>query len=264
MYSVLYGNDEPDLPGTARHFPEQTGEFRGETLIPAQKAPDSLSTRSYDAIISGYRMTGMDGITLLPGVREQSGDIPVILFTGRGCDDVVIAVIKNRADFCISKDGGPEVWFGDPAHKIRQAVRRKKAEPSLRDPDRRLLDSIDFFADTTFAIDRTRYVIAWNRAMEERTGVPAGDMPGEGDYEYAMPLYGTRRPLLIDVMNEPDEKIAHHYSDIYRTDNSRTAQDDLPRRKGHRISVPTRVRLLYTTAPVRSPARAGASGMSQP
>ena len=264
MYSVLYVDNDPGLPGTARHFPEQTGKFRDETRTSAQKVPDSLSTRSYDAIISGYPTAGMDGTAHFQAVREQSGDIPVIFFTGRGCGDVVIDVSNTGADTCTRNEGDPEVRFRDLAHKIRQAVRRKKAEPPPRDTERCLRDSIDFLPDATFAIDRTRHMIAWSRAMEERTGVPAGEMPCKGDYEYAMPLYGTRRPLLTDVMNEPDEKIAHHDSDMYRTENSRTAQDDLPRRKGYRISVPARVRLLYTTAPVRSPARAGASGMSQP
>ena len=35
--------------------------------------------------------------------------------------------------------------------------------------------------------------------MEEMTGVLAEDMLGKGDYEYAIPFYGEKRPLLIDL-----------------------------------------------------------------
>lgn len=61
--------------------------------------------------------------------------------------------------------------------------------------------------DATFAIDRDGTVIAWNRAMEQSTGVMAADIIGQGNYAYALPFYGTRRPLLIDLIDEPDEKI---------------------------------------------------------
>jgi len=61
--------------------------------------------------------------------------------------------------------------------------------------------------DATFAIDNEGTVIAWNRAMEKSTGVEAADIIGKGDHEYALPFYGTRRPLLIDLIEEPDEVI---------------------------------------------------------
>ena len=43
---------------------------------------------------------------------------------------------------------------------------------------------IDFLPDATFAIDTAGKVIAWNRAIEEMTGVSAEEMLGKGDYEY--------------------------------------------------------------------------------
>jgi len=42
------------------------------------------------AIIADYQMPGMDGIAFLKLVRERFGDIPFILFTGRGREEVVI------------------------------------------------------------------------------------------------------------------------------------------------------------------------------
>ncbi len=65
----------------------------------------------------------------------------------------------------------------------------------------------DNLPDATFAIDREGTVVAWNRAMEKSTGIAAADMIGRGDHEYALPFYGKKRPLLIDLIDEPDEKI---------------------------------------------------------
>ena len=125
-------------------------------------------------------MPGMDGIAFLKAVRERFGDIPFILFTGRGREEVVIEAINNGADSYLQKGGDPEAQFAELAHRIRQAVRRKQAERSLQDSERRLSDIIDFLPDATFAIDRSGQVIAWNRAIEEMTGIPAGEMLGKG------------------------------------------------------------------------------------
>ncbi|MCG8400517.1 MAG: PAS domain S-box protein [Firmicutes bacterium] len=59
---------------------------------------------------------------------------------------------------------------------------------------------IDFLPDPTFAIDRNGKVIAWNRAMEEMTGLSKGDILGRGDYNYAVPFYQAPIPILIDLV----------------------------------------------------------------
>ncbi|MFH0823147.1 MAG: PAS domain S-box protein, partial [Pseudomonadota bacterium] len=63
----------------------------------------------------------------------------------------------------------------------------------------------------TFVIDDEGKVTAWNKAIAEMTGVSAADMVGKGDYEYAVPFYGGRRPLLINLVVKPDDQIADSY-----------------------------------------------------
>jgi two-component system cell cycle sensor histidine kinase/response regulator CckA len=70
--------------------------------------------------------------------------------------------------------------------------------------DKRLTCIVDFLPDATMVIDQGGKVIAWNHAMENLTGVSARDILGKGDYEYAIPFYGTRRPILIDLVLNPD------------------------------------------------------------
>jgi len=78
------------------------------------------------------------------------------------------------------------------------------ADDSLKESVQRLASIIDFLPDATFAIDKAGKVIIWNRAMEELTGVKAGDILGKGDYEYSLPFYGTRRPILVDQVLDPN------------------------------------------------------------
>ncbi|HSN23632.1 MAG TPA: PAS domain S-box protein [Methylomicrobium sp.] len=78
------------------------------------------------------------------------------------------------------------------------------ADESLKESVQRLASIIDFLPDATFAIDRAGKVIIWNRAMEELTGLKASDILGKGDYEYALPFYGIRRPILVDQVLSPN------------------------------------------------------------
>jgi PAS domain S-box-containing protein len=101
---------------------------------------------------------------------------------------------------------------------------RKQTETALRESERRMSDIIDFIPDATFAIDLEGKVIAWNRAMEEMTGVKAEDMLGKGDYEYALPFYGTRRPKLIDLIFRPNEEIEKQYLSVKRRSGALLAE----------------------------------------
>jgi len=76
---------------------------------------------------------------------------------------------------------------------------RIHAEEALLDSERKLTQIIDFLPDPTFAINTSGVVVAWNRAMEEITGVKAMEIVGKGDYEHSLPLYGKRKPMLADL-----------------------------------------------------------------
>ena len=185
-----------------------------------------------DAVVSDFQMPGMDGIEFLKAVRSKFGSIPFILFTGRGREEVVIEAINNGTDFYIQKGGDPRAQFAELAHQIRQAVARRTAERSRIESEKRLSDIINFLPDATFAIDRAGTVIAWNRAIEEMTGVAAQVMLGKGNYEYAVPFYGERRPILIDLIFSSPEEIQAHYSQIVQDGTMLAAETALPRVHG--------------------------------
>jgi PAS domain S-box-containing protein len=96
---------------------------------------------------------------------------------------------------------------------------RKKAENALKESERRLAGIINFLPDATFVIDRGGRVIAWNRAIEAMTGVKAEEMLGKGNYEYAIPFYGERRSVLIDLVQRSDQNFIKKYNDIESLEN---------------------------------------------
>ena len=90
---------------------------------------------------------------------------------------------------------------------VRDITERKKYDEELRLAHKQLFDIIDFLPDATFVIDRDKRVVAWNRAIEEMTGMPKEEMIGKNDYAYAIPFYRERRPITIDLLFETDVEI---------------------------------------------------------
>ena len=76
----------------------------------------------------------------------------------------------------------------------------KRAEDNLKESERRWKDIINFLPDPTFVINNNGEVIAWNRAIEMMTRIKAADILGKGNHEYALPFFGQRRPILIDLV----------------------------------------------------------------
>lgn len=59
-----------------------------------------------------------DGIFFLKEFRSGSDNRPLILFTGKGREDIVIEAINNGADFYIQKREEPRTQFAELAQKI--------------------------------------------------------------------------------------------------------------------------------------------------
>ena len=134
----------------------------------------------------------------------------------KGLDEEIIRkdgtkVFREISASLIRDSEGKPVGFRGISRDITE---RKRAEEALKGSEQRLVDIIDFLPDATLVIDREGKVIAWNHAMEAMVGVKAKDMLGKGNCEYAIPFYGERRPILIDLVTQPQEEIEKRYAHI--------------------------------------------------
>ena len=117
----------------------------------------------------------------------------------------------------------------------------KHQEQNAQETRRRLADIINFLPDATLVINHEGQVVAWNHAIEEMTGVTSKEIVGKGNYEYALPFYGERRPILIDLVLLPREEIEKKYAHIQWTGEILTGEAYTPALKDG-------ARYLYATA----------------
>ena len=141
--SVLYVDDEPAFLDVMKLTLEHSGDFTVTTALDASSALQLLSTHPFDAIISDYQMPGMDGIGFLKAVRDQFGDIPFILFTGRGREEVVINAINNGADFYLQKGSDMKAQVAELTNKVHYAVSRRRVEMDLRESEERYRNVVE-------------------------------------------------------------------------------------------------------------------------
>jgi len=150
-------------------------------------------------------------------------------YQGKSCQSKLIQDAFEATDF-FPKLGQQGKWLHFTAAAIRNSqgemvgavetlediTDRKLAEEAFSESQQQLANIVDFLPDATFVIDNQGRIIAWNRAIEEMTGFKASAMLGKGDYEYALPFYGKRRPVLIDLVLEPQENIETKYVNLER------------------------------------------------
>jgi len=228
MYKVLYVDDEPVLLEIVKIFLEKTKEFTIDVTTSVNEVIKSEKLKTYDAIISDYQMPGIDGITFLKYVHTELGDIPFIIFTGKGKEEVVIAALNNGADSYITKGSDPRFQFDELANNIKKAVKKRRILEGYKNSAQRLSDLVNFLPDATFAIDLDGKVIAWNKAMEEMSGVKNSSIMGEGDHIYSLPFYGKKQDLLIDLVLHDKKEIGEKYPSIIHQDNKLIDEKEFP------------------------------------
>jgi len=130
---VLHVDDDPALLELTATFLERTAdEFTVETSTSAESGLERLAETPYDCIVSDYDMPGQTGIEFLETVRQESPDLPFILFTGKGSEEVASDAISAGVTDYLQKQPGAD-QFTVLANRIRNAV---SANRSAREAER--------------------------------------------------------------------------------------------------------------------------------
>ena len=207
MHSVLFVDDEELLLDATKSFLERIGNMKVQTATSAKEALHILMNNSFDALVFDYYLPEINGIELLKILRTKGDTTPVIIFTGVGRENAAIEALNNGADFFLKKGESPSSEFRELVHMIDRAVERRVVGRSPGVLQKILSDTIGFFPDAAYAIDRDGVVIAWNREMASMTGIEQKDIIGKGDGSHSIPFFGAKSPMLTELIFEKEETI---------------------------------------------------------
>jgi PAS domain S-box-containing protein len=128
---VLHVDDDPCMLEVSKEILMMDGNFEIDHALSVEEAFKKLETQDYDVVISDYEMPQKNGLEFLKELRQQKNEIPFILFTGKGREEVVVKALNLGADRCINKNGSPETVYSELADAISKTVERKKSKQLL-------------------------------------------------------------------------------------------------------------------------------------
>lgn len=99
-------DDEAVLELLAAFLPRQ-GAYEVRTTTDPDRGFELVDDGSADLIVCDYKMGSCSGIDFLRRVRSEGHDLPFVLFTGHGTEEVSTAAARAGATDFVRK-GGPE------------------------------------------------------------------------------------------------------------------------------------------------------------
>ena len=94
----------------------------------------ALSSGEFDLVLSDFNILGFDGLQVLDAVHAKDPNLPVVLVTGTGSEQIAVEAMKRgAADYVIKK---PKPIRRLPL-TIHAVLKKKRQEDALRDSERR-------------------------------------------------------------------------------------------------------------------------------
>ena len=129
-------------------------------------------------------------------------------------------VHKNGNRLIIAFDG---IIAYDSDGKFKQShcilsdiTERKLIRKALQESEQKLINIIDFLPDATFVLDDENNVVAWNRAIEEMTGISKEEMIGTKDHNHLIPLYIDRGLTLEKIIDIHEKNTSSWFENVQR------------------------------------------------
>jgi PAS domain S-box-containing protein len=179
---VLHVDDAPEFVDlVAEHLQRASERIEFESETSPEAALETIRTTPPDCVVSDYEMPDMDGLELLRAVREDHPDLPFVLFTGKGSEEIASEAISAGVTDYIQKGGGAEK-FELLANRIENAVEAHRMEAAFDQEHEKLTalfeNSPDAVVEYRLEGDEA-HVESVNAGFVETFGVEAATVVGE-------------------------------------------------------------------------------------
>lgn len=134
---------------------------------------------SPDIVVTDYLIPEMNGIEFLKILKERGEDIPVIIITGQGNENIAVQAMKLGAwDYLVKS---PEFFTLLPA-VIDKVAREWKLKESLHESERRFQDLAERTAEWIWEVDRKGRYAYSNPVVQKILGYRPDELIGKPYY----------------------------------------------------------------------------------
>lgn len=181
---VLHVDDDESFGDLVVDFLEREDDrIEVVSVLTPEEGREVIERESIDGVISDYDMPGENGLEFLASLRETYPDLPFILFTGKGSEEVASDAMSTGATDYFQKTGNTE-QYELLTHRVLNAVEKHRSKQ-----------------------ERQRVYQALETATQ---GI--GIIGADGRYQYLNEAYANLYGL------DPEDVIGTHWEQLYPTD----------------------------------------------
>ena len=175
---VLLVDDDVAVADLTATYLERVGEELETTVETSPTAAlERLEDERVDCVVSDYDMPELNGLAFFERVRASAPDLPFLLFTGKGSEEIASEAISAGVTDYLQKSTGTE-QYEMLANRVENAVGQHRAEREAAEASEQTRRIFERVTDAFFALDgdwRFRYV---NERAAELFDLPREELLG--------------------------------------------------------------------------------------
>lgn len=185
--TVLVVDDDPNqLDLTATFLEREEEGFETITETKASDAVEYLEGADVDAIVSDYDMPRMNGLEFLETVRNPDGNIPFVLFTGKGSEEIASEAISKGVTDYLQKQSDP-TQYSILANRVRNAVEQYRASEALKRSQEKFSKLVRNSTDVMAIVNENAQFEYISPACEQVLGYDQEELIGTVAFDYMPP-----------------------------------------------------------------------------
>ncbi len=181
ILKVLLVDDEPDFLKQAKIFLERENDrLEVETAYSPEEALGMLKENDYGGVISDYQMPETTGLEFLKKVRNEVGsDIPFVIFTGKGREEVAMKALNLGADRYLQKGGDPKSQYGILGETIVQEIENRQMQKALERSREKTEILLDYYPAMIFFINKNNEFFRVNQTLADSLDMNKEEIEGK-------------------------------------------------------------------------------------
>lgn len=184
---LLHVDDDPALTDLVAEYINRIDDMISvDSATSASEGLELLEENNYDCIVSDYDMPGMDGIEFLEVIRTDHPDLPFVLYTGKGSEEIASEAISAGVTDYLQKGNGTS-QYTVLQNRIENAVSQYRAQQEIERTKRRYQRLIEESSDVITVTDTNGEYQYVSPAAESVLGYTPDELLGENGFDYIHP-----------------------------------------------------------------------------
>jgi len=194
MLRLLLIDDNPHDRLLAIHALEREfADLQIQQVARPQELEQALSAAEFDLVVTDYELRWSDGITVLREIKSRYPEIPVVMFTNSGSQEIVVEAMKSGLDDYVIKS--PSNYMRLPV-AVRLALRQATTHHQMKGLETRFQTLLNQLKVGVYRITADGIVLEANAAFLQLLGLDSlTEIPSDQTLESYFPSEDDARLL---------------------------------------------------------------------